>query len=307
MKKHPFIVFVTRTIRDWYRNNALQHSAALSFYIVLALPALILSLISLGGMLLDRESVREEIIRYAVETIGESGRAVVELIVPAVEQESSLGVYTTISVVVLVIIASGIFGQLQRALNAMWNIETIPLRTTRLRLRTALANKLLFFIMLMLLSAALLGSLLFESVVVFGGSLLVYSTDIVPSLLRASTMIGSFVFFAIIVCLIYKLLPLAQLTWRDAAIGAIITAVLFTVGKFGIGLYLSRVAVGSLYGAAGSLVVVLVWIYYSCAVFLLGAEFTQQFANAYGEAVRAKFGARKKNAWLSFALRKLGR
>ncbi|MCA1993844.1 MAG: YihY/virulence factor BrkB family protein, partial [Coleofasciculus sp. S288] len=210
------------------------------------------------------------------------GAIVIETAIENANKPSSNGgIASLISIVVLLFGASGVFAQLQDALNTVWEVQTKPGRgiTTFLRKRVLSFSMVLgigFLVMVsLLLSAALAG-------------LSAYLSHLIPGvdwLWQILNFVLSFAIITLLFAMIYRFLPDVKIAWSDVWIGAIITALLFEIGKFLLGLYLGRGTFGSTYGAAGSLVIVLVWVYYSAQILFFGAEFTQVYAKHYGSRI----------------------
>jgi membrane protein len=188
---------------------------------------------------------------------------------------------TVVAVATLLIGASGVFGQLQDALNTVWGVEPKEGRGVW----GFIKDRFLSFVAVLGTGFLLLVSLVLSSALAALGKWFSGSLPLPEAVLQAINFLLSFIVITGLFALIFKVLPDAKVAWRDVWIGAALTAVLFTIGKFAIGLYLGKSNVASAYGAAGSLVIVLVWVYYSAQILLYGAEFTQVYANRFGERI----------------------
>jgi membrane protein len=265
------------TVLAFIDDEALSRGAAIAFYTVTSIAPVLLIVIAIAGLAFGRDAAQNAITAQLSGLMGRQTAEVLQTAVASAASKSSGIVATIVGIATLLVTASGVFGEMQTALNAIWKAK--PKGTTVSRLIRARAASLGL--------VAALGFLLMVSLVVstvltaFGNyldSLLPFGKVILTVLnVVVSLMLISFLFAAI-----YKVLPDRSLTWRDVVVGAIVTAVLFTVGKSLISWYIGSSAVASSFGAAGALIVLLLWVYYSAQIFLLGAEFTKVYANRHG-------------------------
>jgi membrane protein len=265
------------TVLAFIDDEALSRGAAIAFYTVTSIAPVLLIVIAIAGLAFGRDAAQNAITAQLSGLMGRQTAEVLQTAVASAASKSSGIVATIVGIATLLVTASGVFGEMQTALNAIWKAK--PKGTTVSRLIRARAASLGL--------VAALGFLLMVSLVVstvltaFGNyldSLLPFGKVILTVLnVVVSLMLISFLFAAI-----YKVLPDQSLTWRDVVVGAIVTAVLFTVGKSLISWYIGSSAVASSFGAAGALIVLLLWVYYSAQIFLLGAEFTKVYANRHG-------------------------
>lgn len=284
------VTLIRETFKAWNRDNAQQLGAALAFYTALSLAPLLVLLIVIAGQLLGDAAARNEIQAATQNVIGADAASVVESVIQNASTSGSSVVATVISFVMLMVGASGVFVQLRKALNIVWALAPKPERG----LLGMLRDRLISFIMVLAAGSLLIAFLALDTVAgalneAFGPLLtgLPSFSRFVQILqtLQTVKLLVSFAVFALLFALIYKALPAATIAWRDAWIGAGVTSLLFTLGNFLVGFYLRRSTVGSAYGAAGSLVALLVWVYFSALVFFFGAEFTQVYANYYGSRI----------------------
>ena len=265
------------TVLAFIEDEALSRGAAIAFYTVTSIAPVLLIVIAIAGLAFGREAAHNAITEQLSELMGRQVAEVMQAAVASASNKSS-GVFATIvGVVTLLVTASGVFGEMQTALNAIWKAEPRGATISRLlRARAAslgLVAALGFLLMVSLVVSTALtafGNYL-DSILPFGKLILMVLNGIV------SLSLISFLFGAI-----YKVLPDRTLQWRDVLIGAIVTGVLFTIGKSLISWYIGSSAVASSFGAAGALIVLLLWVYYSAQIFLLGAEFTKAYANRHG-------------------------
>jgi membrane protein len=265
------------TLHDWYEDRAPRLGAALAFYTVFALlPSLIL-VIALGGMVLGRDAAQAEILDQVRYLAGEAGARAIEATLIAARTESGAGV-TAVVVGALIVGLWGVFGELQDALNTIWGVAPRPGR----RLATVVRERFLSFAMVVGIGFLLLVSLVISAWLAALGR---YFTALLPMpapVLEAVNAVLSFAVITVLFALSFKLLPDVRVAWRDVWLGAALTSLLFSVGKSAIGVYLGTTAIGSLWGGAGSLVVILVWVYYSSQIFYFGAEFTKVWTRRRG-------------------------
>lgn len=274
---------LTQTFKEWQEDNASRLAAALAYYTVFSIPPLLIIAIAIAAQIFDQTAVQQQITNQMQSLIGDSGAQVVEAILENSSQAGESIWAAIISVVTLLLGASGVFGELHSTLNAIWEVQARPGRG----LLGTIKDR--FFSFTMVLGV---GFLLLVSLVVSAGLAAVneFVTGALPGLVILAQAINFLVSFGIITvlfALVFKVVPDVKIAWRDVWVGAVVTAFLFTVGKFAIGLYLGNSAPGSTYGAAGSLIVLLLWVYYSAQILFLGAEFTQVYANKFGSHIVA--------------------
>lgn len=265
----------------WNDNNATTIGAALAYYTVFSLAPLLLLAISMASLIMDEETARKGISHEIRQTLGPTtAEAFTGTLDNAYQSGGQAGI-TIIGVVTLLVGASTVFVQLQNALNVIWKTEAPPVQGNVIV--HFIKHRLLSFTAVLGTGFLLLVSLVVSSVLAAFSSWLTSFTFIdFPPLWHGLSLLVSFGFIALMFALIFKLLPDAAIDWRDVWVGAALTALLFALGQFLIGLYLGQASVASSYGAAGSLVVLLVWVYYSAQLVLFGAEFTHAYAQAYG-------------------------
>ena len=264
---------------SWLADYAPSMGAALAYYTLFSLAPLLLIVIAVAGLVFGEDAARGEVTAQLSALMGTGGAQAVQGLLASVDKPAEGAVATVLGVVLLFVGATTVFGELQDALDRIWRAPT-PSRT--LGWFGLVRARLLSFGMILAIGFLLTVSLVLSATLsllgrwlepVFGGWLAVAS---------AGSAIGGFVLVAVTFALIYKVMPRVRVQWKDVWIGALFTAVLFTLGKSLIGFYLGRSGVVSGFGAAGSLVVVLLWVYYSAQIFLIGAEFTWAYANAFG-------------------------
>jgi len=253
----------------------------------LSVPPLLVLLIALVGQFAGEAEVRQEIIRQLGRVMGStSARDVVEML-SAANQPAGLSLAAITSVVVLLFGASGVFVQLQEAMNTVWNVMPDPEQG----IRHTIQKRIVSFVMVLGLGVLLLILLGLSTAVAFLGSEIEAALPGSLPVVQALNGIVAFVLLIGVFALVFRTIPDVQVEWRDVVLGAVVTAVLFLLGVLAIGIYLQNTDLNSSYGAAGSLIVLMVGMYYSAQVFFLGAEFTQVYANRYGSHILPEEGA----------------
>lgn len=241
---------------------------------------LIIIAISVAGLAFGEEAARGQIYQQIEWLLGPKGAAEIQNLIQASSDPHKSLLSMIVGVVTLLIGASGVFGQLKDALNSIWGVMLKPGG-----IMTSLKEYLLNFSMVLGVGFLLIISLLLSAVLQAVNS---FMTDYlpIPSFVAPLTAAVSFLVLVLLFGLIFKVLPDVKIGWRDVWIGAVVTALLFSAGKYLISLYLGTSSVASSFGAAGALILILVWVYYSTTIFLLGAEFTKVYASRYGSGIR---------------------
>ncbi|HYG62220.1 MAG TPA: YihY/virulence factor BrkB family protein [Thermoanaerobaculia bacterium] len=272
------------TFQEWKDDDALQLGAALAYYTIFSLAPMLLVVIAVAGLVWQREAVQGEIVHQIQGLVGQQGaEAIQTMIANAGRQGEKSGILATIIAVATILFgATGVFTQLQSSLNHIWDVEPKPGAGVRGLLKT----RLLSFGMILAIGFLLLVSLVVSTALAAVGT---YMTSLLPAgaeiLMKALTFAVSFAVITVLFAMMYRFLPDVKIAWRDVWVGATVTALLFTIGKFLIGLYLGNSSVASTFGAAGSVIVLLLWIYYSTQILFFGAEFTQVYATRYGSRI----------------------
>ena len=266
---------------DWSHDRAPRLGAALAYYTVFSLVPFLVVVIALIGVVFGEEAAQSAILGHVATLVGEQSAAAIKDMIQRADQPAT-GLFTTIIAAgTLLLGASGVFGQLQDALNTVWGIEPKEGRGVW----GFVKDRFLSFVAVLGTGFLLLVSLILSSALAALGKWFSGLLPLPEAMLQVINFIVSFAVVAGLFALMFKVLPDAKVAWRDVWIGAGLTAALFTIGKFALGVYLGKSHVASGYGAAGSLVLVLVWVYYSAQIMLYGAEFTQVYANRVGERI----------------------
>jgi membrane protein len=279
VSRHPFVLFLREVVAEWQQDRALSLGAALAYYTLFALAPLLVLVIAVAGLVLGRAAAQGEIVTQIGSLMGPDGAKVIEGMIVQASRPASGVVATLASLGTMLLGASGVFGQLQVALNQIFG-ETHGRRGRGVR--AAVRQRLAYFGMILGIGFLLLVSLVVSAALAAVRDLTAAHLPLAARVLPPLNLGLSLVVVSGLFALIYKVLPDVELTWRDVWLGAVVTALLFTAGKGLIGFYLGRAGVTSVYGAAGSLVLVLLWIYYSAQILLLGAEFTEVYSRRYG-------------------------
>ena len=282
MKPKELLDITKKAAWGWMDDQAMTLGAALAYYMVFSLAPILIIAISLAGLFFGKEAAQGQIFNELRVLVGEhTGKAVEDIVQNANAQPGTGVVATVIGLVTLVFGATGVFVQLQASLNAIWGVQPKPGRALVLFIR----DRVLSFSLILVVGFLLLVSLVLTAVIAFVGE---WFGGMVPGIEAVIQLLNSLLSFAVTVLLfamIFKFLPDAKIAWRDVWVGALVTAALFTLGKFALGLYLGKSGVSSSYGASGSLIVLLLWVYYSSLILFFGAELTRVYANRFGARV----------------------
>jgi membrane protein len=268
---------IRESIAAFIDDEALTHGAAIAYYTIFAIAPVLLIAIVIAGLAFGQAAAQGAIVDQLSGLMGKQSAEAVQSMLQSASNGYSGTIATIIGIATLLLTASGVFVEMQTSLNAIWKAE--PSNSTVSRLIRA---RLVSLGLIMALGFLLMVSLAASAALTALGS---YLNGILPAIrlmLYVGNFIVSFVLVALLFAAIYKFLPDTPIAWRDVAIGAVVTTLLFTVGKWLIGLYIGSSRVASTYGAAGALIVLLLWIYYSAQIFLLGAEFTKCYAHRHG-------------------------
>ena len=278
-----FWPLIKTTFKSWNDDYASSMGAALAFYTLFSIAPLLLIVLSIIGFVFGLEAARGEITGQLQNLMGEQSAMAVQALLQNVNKPEEGFIATMIGVVLLLVGATSVFGELQNSLNRIWHV---PERSKVNGLIALLHERLLSFGMILGIGFILMVSLIFSAALSAMSKW--WSPQFKEWLLLLSifNVVIGFVMTTAMFALIYKLMPSVKIRWNEVWLGAVITATLFAIGKFLIGLYIGRSNIASGFGAAGSLVALLVWVYYSAQIFLLGAEFTWAYSNICGS--RAK-------------------
>ena len=282
---HESKYLLTQTYKEWREDNAARLAAALAYYTIFSLPPLLIIILAIAGQVFSDAQTR--VTDEIATLIGETGGAAITTILENASDPAETALATIISVVTLFLGASGVFGQLQDSLNTIWEVKSDPTKG----IWETIKRRFLSFTMVLGVGFLLLVSLLLSTGL---AAVQEFIVGLLPAAVLVAQILNFLVSFGIITllfALIFKVIPDVKIAWRDVWIGSLVTALLFTLGKWAIGFYLGRGAPQSTYGAAGSLIIILLWVYYSAQLLFLGAEFTQVYANRFGSRLVPDEGA----------------
>jgi len=277
------------TFKEWKEDKASRLAAALSYYTIFSLAPLLLVAITIVGFVMDPGDIEGELYAQIEDLIGMEGADMVRTMVDNAAASESKGLAAVVSIVTLLIGATGVFMALKDSLNTIWDVRPAPGRG----IKGMLKDRALAFSLIPGIGFLLLVSLIADTVL---SVISRYASDVFPSELwliavRILSLVISFGVVTLLFAVIYKVLPDAKIEWRDVWVGAAVTALLFTIGRFAIGLYIGNSGTASAYGAAGALIVILLWIYYAAQILFFGAEFTQVYARRFGTQIEPEAGA----------------
>jgi Predicted membrane protein len=278
-----WLTLLKDTAQKWSADKAPRLGAALSYYTVFSLVPLLVLTIAIAGLAFGKEAAQHAMMAQIESLVGPQSAAAVQQMLEIAQKPSS-GIFASlIAIGTLLLGASGVFAQLQDALNTVWGIEPKAGRG----IWGAIKDRFFSFMAVLGTGFLLLVSLVLSAALAAFGKLFMNWLPGQEAVLHLANFIISFGVITLLFAMMFKLLPDAKIAWRDVWVGAGLTSLLFTIGKFAIGMYLGKADVGSAYGAAGSLVILLVWVYYSSQILLFGAEFTSVYANRYGSHIVA--------------------
>ena len=275
------LIDVWRLLREsaigFVNDNALSHSAAMAFYAATSLVPIVLIVVAIAGFAFGNDAAQVALSAQIAGLMGPQSADLLQAAIENASQRSSGALATVVGLATLLVTASGVFGEMQQSLNTIWRVESRSNSLSNL-LRARAASLGLVAALGFMLLVSLIASAAISALGDFVNSLLPFG-EIVLSIINT---VVSFTLISLMFAAIYKVLPDRTLEWRDVGIGALVTAALFTLGKSLIGWYIGTSAIASSYGAGGGLLVILLWVYYSSVIFLLGAEFTRAYSARFG-------------------------
>jgi membrane protein len=270
---------VAKSVAAWFDDNASSLGAALAFYTIFSVAPILIIAMAIAGAVFGPDTAQTEVLSQLRALTGDAGAAAIRELLTSAHYSDKKGIAAAIGIVTLVVGATSVFGELQNALERIWQTPPQPKgvgwwRFVRARvLSVGMVLGVGFLLLVSLVASAALAA--------FGGWLGTFLPQL-EIVLPVLDLVVSFGMTVLLFALIYRYVPRESIPWGDVWIGATVTALLFTIGKYLIGVYLGKSSFNSAYGAAGSIIVLLLWIYYSAQIFLLGAEFTRVFAYEYG-------------------------
>lgn len=276
----PYLV-IKETLTAWDEDNVARLSASLAYYTLLSIAPLIILAVAVAGLAFGEDAARQHIAGELSGVVGRGAGGAIESIVKNAHAPGSSALSLIVGVIVLLFGASGAFGELQSALNTVWEVAPKPGRG----LWGIVKDRFFSFTLVVGVAFLLLVSLIVSAALTWLGEVFARSLPGGAALWQVLNFFISLAVVSALFALMFKTVPDAHIKWHDVWVGSAVTSVLFTLGKFGLGIYLGSAGVSSAYGAAGSIVALVIWVYYSSQVLLLGAEFTQVYAQRYGSRI----------------------
>jgi membrane protein len=270
------------TIDGWMQANGTLLAAALAYYTIFSLAPLLVFAVNVSGTVFGPSAVTGLLVDEISHLVSPAVAATIQAAIENIYLAPSSDLATIISLTVMLVGASILFVQLKRAINFLWGVAPQPGKGLIITLQT----HFLSFVMVLIIGLGVMAAMTLGTALVFFNELI---SAVLPDLgtpLPRGDFVLVFLMFAMLFAIIFKILPDARIVWKDALLGAGVTSLLFTIGEFLIGYFLGRANLGSAYGAASSVVLLLIWVYYSMQIVLFGAKLTQVYANTYGSKVR---------------------
>ena len=285
MKTHIQKVFTVlkNAFKSWFDKDPLRESAIIAYYAIFSLPGLLVAILSLAGYFFGREAVNHQVAAEFTSTMGvETANQIQDIIVQASRIRNSL-LTTVVGIISILVGATGVFAEFQMALNSIWEVK---LDTSKSGIWHVIRIRLFSFGLIISIAFLLIVSLLVSALIAgFGAWLSGHFSDSFLLLLQGLNTLLSFLILSVLFAIMFKILPDANIKWKHVWIGSFVTALLFGLGKYALGIYFSRVNPGIGYGAAGSIILIMLWVTYSSAIVLYGAEFTHAYANMFSGRV----------------------
>jgi len=273
------------TFREWREDSATRLAAALAYYTTFSLAPLLVLVIAIAGLLGGHEAAQNQTMAQVEDLLGAEGREFVQGMIESASKPVTGLVATAIGAVTLLFGALGVFGELQNSLNTIWEVKPKPARGFLDGIKRFIVDRLLSFTLVLGIGFLLLASLVISAALSALGEYIGARWPLADFWLELINFVISFAVVTFLFAMIFKFLPEVDIAWKDVWLGAMVTSALFSLGKFLIGFYLGRSEVGNTFGGAGSLAILLIWIYYSAQILFFGAEFTQVYANKYGSKI----------------------
>jgi membrane protein len=301
MSGREIVDLVKGTVKEWQDDQAPRLAAALSYYTVFSLAPILVIVIAIAGLLGGQDATQSLVMDQVADLLGEPGREFVETMISSATIRSTGIIATGLGVITLLFGALGAFNELQYTMNRIWDVKTKPVKGMGASIKRFITARLLSFSMLLAIGFLLLVSLVVSAALAALREYLGAIPGLPELALQILNIVVSLGITTLLFALMFKYIPDIRVPWRSVWLGAALTAIFFTLGRFLIGLYLGRSDVGSTFGAAGSLALILLWIYYSAQIVFLGAEFTQVYSTKFGEKPAPKSHAeargRKPGKW----------
>lgn len=278
-KKLTLYQIIKDSVKDFFSGESMGLAAGTAFYTIFSLPALLIIILNIGTTLYSETEIKNEILQQVEELAGVDSRATLEDILENFDMDSNGVIPNFVAVLILAFSATTVFVSLQNAINHIWHIKPKPEKG----ILKFVVNRLLSFSLVASIGFILLVSLVLDAVlVILNNYFTEYVVDLPINMAAVTHFVLTQIILIVVFALMYKILPDAKVRWKDTWMGAVVTMVLFGIGKYLIGIYMGNSDLGSSYGAAGSLVILLIWVYYSVVIFLFGAQITYYIAEHIG-------------------------
>ncbi len=285
---HKAFDLIKNTYHEWSQDKASRLAAALAYYTVFSIPPLMVVAIGIASVFTDRQVVEQQVVNQSASLMGQQGGEAIQTILNSAEEPGKGELLPTLLGVALLLFgASGVFTQLQDALNTIFGVRSDPKRGIMGLIR----ERFLSFTMVLTIGFILLVSLVLSTVLTTLGDFVGGLVSEAAALLWILNFIISFGVFTLLFALIFRSIPDVKLSWRDALIGGVLTALLFKIGEYALAFYFEKSDPTSAFGAAGSIILLLLWVYYSAQIIFFGAEFTEVYAREMGAGITPKDGA----------------
>ncbi len=278
-----FFLFTKKVILEFFDDNVLKYSASLSYYTVFSLAPMLIIIFAICGLLFGKEAVQGQVYGEIKDLVGSNAALQIQDTIKNIHLTKNTPVATFVSVAILLLGGTAIFGEIQDSLNKIWGLKV----KSKKAWWKLILSRLLSFSLIISLGFVLMVSLMLNALIALVGNHLnriISGVDkiFIPVIDNLVTFIITVFVFGVI----FKVLPDAKIKWKDVSVGAFITGILFTLGKIAIGWYLGQSNLATIYGAAGSVIIIMVWAYYSSLILYLGAEFTKVYATQYGTKIQ---------------------
>jgi membrane protein len=285
LKKITVFKIIIDSFKDFFDGESMGLAAGTAFYTIFSLPALLIIILNIGTTLYTETEIKNEILLQIEELAGEDSRATLEDILDNFDMEANGVISNFVAFLILAFSATTVFVSLQNAINHIWHIKPKPEKG----ILKFVINRLLSFSLVASIGFILMVSLILDAVlVILNNYFTEYVIDLPINVATITHFILTQIILVVVFALMYKILPDAKVRWKDTWMGAVVTMVLFGIGKYLIGIYMGNSDLGSSYGAAGSLVILLIWVYYSVVIFLFGAQITYYIAEHVGGGIIPK-------------------
>ncbi|MBC7689629.1 MAG: YihY/virulence factor BrkB family protein [Aquabacterium sp.] len=276
-------LFIKKVILEFFDDNVLKYSAALSYYTVFSLAPMLIIIFSICGLLFGREAVQGQVYNEIKDLVGSDVAIQVQDIIKNIHLTKDTPIATIFSIIILLVGGTAIFGEIQDSLNKIWGLKI----KTKKAWWKLIMSRILSFSLVISLGFVLMVSLLLNALIaLIGNHLNRLISGIGKVFIPVIDNLVTFLITGFVFAVIFKVLPDAKIKWKDVSVGAFITAILFTLGKIVIGLYLGKSNMANIYGAAGSIIIIMIWAYYSSVILYLGAECTKVYATQYGTKIQ---------------------